>query len=712
METLEEIIGQYNREEYDADCRRIAELIKSGVPIKFTKLGTGSDKTIRTEIKAKIVSRIKPTTTQQPPPVEFDPDTSSPLYKEEESHAIEPVTINNQIDAATLNLEPESKELLSCMVEAQLHSQFCETVLSRLAETEAKLEEWKLIAKEYNEGLLVPELKAIKGIRQERTLRLWVEKYTESNRDMFSLIHKSKNQLRGRKVSYLEQHFLMKLLLSPQKIKIGSAIATLKSYARLGSLESPSSRPTLRRWCEDYMRNNPAIWTQARKGSKAVAEEIVKTIKRDNELLKVGQVWVADGHTLAFDIINPKTGKPQRMTMIMVLDWASRYPVGATLAFTEDSQHIQIAFRNAFLNWGGVPKYVYLDNGKAFRSKLFNEKWQDHDLSSDLAGIFPRLGIEVAFAESYNAKAKIIERFFKTFQEQFERFISSFRGASVADKPATLMRNEKWAKKMYEANPPTLEEAMQMIGFFIRKMYGESPHSGLKGKTPWSVYNSVKPPDEQRMEAKRLNFLMMSEKRKTLRNNGIVLNKLMYWDTALMEHIGKEVLIRYDMADLRWIVVYDMQDNYICQAEVRRSQDPFVHLDKSNPISQAELNKECKEIKRYHKQIERRTKLTVRHSSDVVENQLRPLLMTTANPTFIQPPMLEAPKPGHEQEMARLEQMVIHKQVQEIQETPEPTVEMAKLEAEIIPELTNKSQSIKSDVSLKEMLKRIGVERR
>jgi len=717
METLEEIIGQYDRAEYDADCRRIAELIKSGVPIKFTKYAPGSDKTIQTEIKAKVVGRIKPAPVENEQQAPTATEIASPIYKEEEPQAIEPVTISEQIEAASLNLEPESKELLSCIVEAQLHSQFCETVLNRLAETEAKLEEWKLIAKEYNEGLLVPELKTIKGLRQERTLRLWVEKYTESNRDMFALIHKSKNQLRGRKVTYLEQHFLMKLLLSPQKIKIGSAIVTLKSYARLGSLESPSSIPTLRRWCEDYMRNNPAVWTQARQGSKAVAEEIVKTIKRDNELLKVGQVWVADGHTLAFDIVNPKTGKAQRMTMIMVFDWASRYPVGAALAYTEDSQHIQIAFRNAILNWGGVPKYVYLDNGKAFRSKLFNEKWQDHDLTSDLAGIFPRLGIEVAFAESYNAKAKIIERFFKTFQEQFERFISSFRGASVADKPATLMRNEKWAKKLYEANPPTLEEAMQMIGFYIRKMYGETPHSGLGGKTPWSVYSAVKPPAERKIEAKRLNFLMMTEKRKTLRNNGIVLNKLMYWDTKLMEHIGKEVIIRYDMADLRWIVVYDLQDNFICQAEVRRSQNPFVHLDKSNPISQAELNKETREIKRYHKQIERRTKLTVRHSSDVVENLVRPLLMSTANPTFIQPPMLEAPLPGPEQEIARLEQIVIHEQNPVVQEVPEPLEEMAKLEAEIIQEQTkddsdNQAKHPSSDISLKEMLNRIGVERK
>ena len=78
----------------------------------------------------------------------------------------------------------------------------------------------------------------------------------------------------------------------------------------------------------------------------------------------------------------------------MVFDWASRYPVGASLAFTEDSQHIQTAFRNAFLNtshwylqtdaeeydkpatFAFVPEAVYLDNGKAFRAKLFHESWE------------------------------------------------------------------------------------------------------------------------------------------------------------------------------------------------------------------------------------------------------------------------------------------------------------------------------------------------
>ncbi len=396
MDRIDEVYNQIDRQNYDRNYRRVLALIHSGATLKFT---------------GDAAKRVKKLQSEQI----------------REKSDLSPLSELNE-EVPDIDLRPQAKELLSCKTEAQLNAQFCEMVLERLKGCTAKVQEWRQITDEYNKGQFTPELFKIKGQRKERCLRLWVEKYLQNERDMFALVHKSKNQTKGRKVTYLEQQFLLKLLLTPQKVKIGTAISTIKDYERMGCLESPSSAPTLKRWVMDWKRDNMAIWTQARLGSKAVAETIVKTIIRDSSLLNVGDVWVADGHTLAFDIMNPKTGKAQRMTMIMVFDWASRYPVGASLAFTEDSQHIQIAFRNAFLNWGGVPKYVYLDNGKAFRAKLFNEKWQEHDLSSDLAGIFPRLGIQVAFAESYNAKAKVIERFFKTFQERFERFIGSFRG--------------------------------------------------------------------------------------------------------------------------------------------------------------------------------------------------------------------------------------------------------------------------------------------
>ncbi|GAB1365845.1 hypothetical protein MASR1M36_07160 [Candidatus Cloacimonadaceae bacterium] len=559
-----------------------------------------------------------------------------------------------------LDLRPQQHIPYKKTQEAKLMAGFCQITLSRLDGCDSKIEEWQRITQEYNQKILLPELYALRGKRDERSLRRWVQNYQSNDNDMYALVRKTDPNGKTRKVSYFEQNYLINLLLNPNKIKIGSAITILKGYARLGLCESPSDERTLRRFCEEWLRDNPAISGQARQGSKFVAEHIVKTIMRDSSLLKVGDVWVADGHTLAFDIINPQTGKAQRMTMIMVFDWASRYPVGASLALTEDSQHIQAAFRNGFLNWGALPKFVYLDNGKAFKSKLFHDKWENHNLETELGGIFPRLKIEAAFAESYNAKAKVIERFFKTFQDQFERFLSSFRGSCVADKPATLMRNEKWARSLFESKPPTLNEAMQMIAFYIRYIYGEAPHSGLDGKSPWEVFSQASLPEDRKVIPSELNFMMLAMEKKKIRNEGIRFNKLQYWDIALVDYVGKDVVIRYDYADARWILVYDLQDRFICQAELRRAQHPFIHLDKTNPIPHSNLNKEHKQILKLRRTTEQRAKFTVKQTQAVVDQFLKPLTsIPDQNAIFIQPPMIEAPKHEAEEFMQALEKQVI-----------------------------------------------------
>ncbi len=559
-----------------------------------------------------------------------------------------------------LDLRPQQHIPYKKTQEARLMAGFCQIVLSRLDDCESKIEEWQRITTEYNQKIMLPELYALRGKRDERSLRRWVQNYQNTDNDMYALVRKSDPNGKTRKVSYFEQNYLINLLLNPNKIKIGSAITILKGYARLGLCESPSDERTLRRFCEEWLRDNPAISGQARQGSKFVAEHIVKTIMRDSSLLKVGDVWVADGHSLAFDIINPQTGKAQRMTMIMVFDWASRYPVGASLALTEDSQHIQAAFRNGFLNWGALPKFVYLDNGKAFKSKLFHDKWETHNLETELGGIFPRLKIEAAFAESYNAKAKVIERFFKTFQDQFERFLSSFRGSCVADKPSTLMRNEKWARSLFESKPPTLNEAMQMIDFYIRYMYGEAPHSGLDGKSPWEVFSQAPLPEDRKVIPSELNFMMLAMEKKKIRSEGIRFNKLKYWDIALVDYVGKDVVIRYDYADARWILVYDLQDRFICQAELRRAQHPFIHLDKTNPIPHSNLNKEHKQILKLRRTTEQRAKFTIKQTQAVVDQFLKPLTsIPEQSAIFIQPPMIEAPKHDAEEFMQVLEKQVI-----------------------------------------------------
>ncbi|MCK9334511.1 MAG: Mu transposase C-terminal domain-containing protein [Candidatus Cloacimonetes bacterium] len=625
-----------------------------------------------------------------------------------------------------LDLTPVEEERLLYKEEAQLYGRFCQEVIRRLYGAESKVLAWIRITSDYNGKRLVPELYNLKGPRKERALREWLRVYHETNLDMYALIHKSKGKYKERKISYQEQQYLLHLLLNPNRIKIGSAITNLKQMSRNGIIESQANERTLRRWCEEWAARHPAEWHQARDGSKFVSENVIKSIMRDDSTLEVGQVWVADGHTLSFDILNPQTGRAQRMSMIMVMDWASRYPVGASLAFTEDSQHILTAFRNGFINCAQIadnnsgtmavlPKYVYLDNGKAFRAKLFHERWEEHDLNKELGGIFPRLNIGVRFAESYNAKAKIIERFFKTFQEQFERFITTFRGASVDDKPSVLHRNEVWAKKLYTGKPPTIEETMQMIAFYVRFCYGETPHTSLNRRTPYEVFSAARIAESRQIEISRLNFLMMAMERKNIRNEGIRLDKKVYWHRELINHVGQPCIIRFDYSDARWIVVYDKNDVFICQAALRKAQHPFIEVSMDKAISHKELNKEYKEIKGLRREKERSAKKWVVNSQKAVDALLKnsttkqeKLEDQGARALFSSPPMLEAPPKDSDEiieEMTRKAMMRLPKHPDML--SPE---EWEKLDAEEKERLAREEIEQKIEQEIKESFDRIGIE--
>ncbi len=92
----------------------------------------------------------------------------------------------------------------------------------------------------------------------------------------------------------------------------------------------------------------------------------------------------------------------------------------------ENTQCIASALRNAILNLGRIPDIVYQDNGGAFKSKFFQG---DRDFEEmGFSGLYGRLGIKSVFAAPYNARAKVIERFFLEFQESFEKLLPSYIG--------------------------------------------------------------------------------------------------------------------------------------------------------------------------------------------------------------------------------------------------------------------------------------------
>ena len=59
--------------------------------------------------------------------------------------------------------------------------------------------------------------------------------------------------------------------------------------------------------------------------------------------------------------------------MVAYQDWKSGGFVGFEIMLEENTQCITSALRNSIINLGKVPKFVYLDNGKAFKTKYFVE---------------------------------------------------------------------------------------------------------------------------------------------------------------------------------------------------------------------------------------------------------------------------------------------------------------------------------------------------
>lgn len=368
-----------------------------------------------------------------------------------------------------------------------------------------------------------------------------------------------------------EIKIFMGLLLHPNRLCIGKAIALIKYKLREQGQSFIPADITFRRYAMWFKNNNYDQWVLARDGEKALSDKVEPYIKRDASLLDVGDILVADGHKLAFQVISPFTGKPSRATLVGFLDWKSTALVGYEIMLEENVQCIASALRNAIINLDMIPKIVYQDNGRAFRAKYFNDDRGFSELGFN--GLYSKLGIETVFARPYNARAKVIERFFKEFQEGFEKLLPSYVGSSIKNKPAYLMRNEKLHKQIHNDFIPTLDETIKMIDMWL-KFKNSQPCPNAPDKTIAEILESRK---RQNIDINLLDNLMLATEVKTIQRNGIRFLNCDYFDERLYGFKSK-VLIKYNLFDLTSIKVYTTKGEYLCTAERVTETHPMAKL--------------------------------------------------------------------------------------------------------------------------------------
>ena len=368
-----------------------------------------------------------------------------------------------------------------------------------------------------------------------------------------------------------EIKIFMSLLLHPNRLSIGKAIALTKYKLHEQGQSFIPADITFRRYAKWFKDNNYDKWILARDGEKALSDKVEPYIKRDASLLEIGDVLVADGHKLAFQVINPFTGKPCRAILVGFLDWKSTALVGYEIMLEENTQCIASALRNAIINLDMIPKVVYQDNGRAFRAKYFTDDKGFTELG--FQGLYSKLGIETVFARPYNARAKVIERFFKEFQEGFEKLLPSYIGSSIQNKPAYIMRNEKFHKNLHSEYIPTIEETIKMIDMWL-SFKNSQPCPNSSDKTIAEVLSERK---RQNIDINTLNDLMLATEVKTIQRNGIRFLNCDYFDERLYGFKSR-VLIKYNLFDLTKIKVFTTKGEYLCTAERVTETHPMAKL--------------------------------------------------------------------------------------------------------------------------------------
>lgn len=419
----------------------------------------------------------------------------------------------------------------------------------------------------YNSGIPWPNLYKEIGPLSWKTMDGWDRKVKQCGNDHFRLADRRGRHLRGSCSLTAEQtDIVLRCVLRPNKPRISEGIRIAQAVMGQKGIETRHSEATYRRFLQNWKEHNYHVWTFVREGAKAWNDKCAFYIERDLNVIEVGDVVVADGHNLNFEIINPWTGKRQNhMTLILFYDMRSNMPLGWEIMPTENTAAISSALRRAVIRLGKYPRVVYLDNGKAFKSRFFKGS-QDFD-EAGYGGLYERMGCQTIYAWPYHGQSKPVERFFGSFGELERMNALSYTGTSIADKPPRMLRGEKQHRKLHEQQFGdrclTLAEAHQIIAAWFDIYATRAQKDGhLKGVKPMDVFVEGRGPGVDRAE---LTWLMMSLEIKKLHRNGITFQGQNYYHPALY---GRKhpVTVRYDLQDTSSLWVFDESGELLCEA--------------------------------------------------------------------------------------------------------------------------------------------------
>lgn len=304
-----------------------------------------------------------------------------------------------------------------------------------------------------------------------------------------------------------------------------------------------------------------AIKVLLREGEKAFNDRCAPYIMRMYENLDANDCWIADNHT--FDIISLNEETKHRLYLTAFTDAKSGVMVGWNITESPCAQSTILALRHGIMRFG-IPKCIYVDNGREFLNISFggrgNRSHKSMEDQPEPPAILKRLGIEMRNAIVRNAKAKPIERTFRTVKEQFSKLFEGFCGGTILERPESLKFRIKSGKIPRDYEIRDIFDSW-IDGEYNCQNYGGSERC-FKGMSRIDVWNKTIKEVRQANE-RDLNLMLMSTTRaQKIKRNGVCLTVQgeKYWYMNPKEtimNLRHEVFVRYDPADLRSVRLYD-----------------------------------------------------------------------------------------------------------------------------------------------------------
>lgn len=350
--------------------------------------------------------------------------------------------------------------------------------------------------------------------------------------------------------------------LRPEAPTAASCYARL---ARIGKVKG-WTLPSLRTFERAIDRLPPAVRVLQRQGDDAL-QRMFPAQERDRTGFQAMEAVNSDGHR--FDVfVRTHDGRVVRPILLGVQDLGFGKIVGWRIAETESTDLVRMAFHDAISRYG-IPRAAYLDNGRAFASKLITggtpTRFRFQVREDDPLGVLTQLGIEIHWTTPYHGQAKPIERAWRDMCDTIAKH-PAFAGAYTGNKPDAKPEN-------YASRAVPWDEFVKVVNAEIAAHNAREGRRAraCAGRSFDQAFNeSYAVATVRKATTEQLRQMLLPTEVVTGNqyDGSLRLAGNRYWHEALAQYRGRKVAMRFDPDALHASVqVYTLDGTWVCEAE-------------------------------------------------------------------------------------------------------------------------------------------------